>query len=108
MAGSKAQYAADDRGYSLPALLFPGELFPAAPGDGIELRFAVILRSAPFGFDPAVLLEPQELSIDCAFIQTNGVLTHLLQTAGDAESVERAYGVQCFENHKVESALEDL
>jgi hypothetical protein len=37
-----------------------GELFTAAPGDGIKLGFAIVVGNAPLGANPAALLQPDQ------------------------------------------------
>jgi hypothetical protein len=61
---------------------------PAAPGDGIEFGFAVVVRSPPFGRDPALLLEANQRSVDGALIEEDGVAAHLLDAARNAITVQ--------------------
>jgi hypothetical protein len=102
------QDAADDAGDAFPLFGFERELFRAFLGDRVELCFAVVVGGAPFSGDPALLLETEQGSVDGALVQFQNVLAHLLDTAGDAEAVLRSEGVESFEDHEVESALEDV
>jgi hypothetical protein len=52
------QYTANDTGDALPVLRFKGQLFQPAPSDGVNLRFAVVLGSAPLPADAAVQSQP--------------------------------------------------
>src|SRR3984957_13306644 len=100
--------AADHAGDPFPLFGFERELFRAFFGDRVELCFAIVVGGAPAGGDPALLLEAEQGSVDGAFIQFEDVFADLLDTAGDAEAVLRAEGVERFEDHEVEGALEDV
>ena len=49
--------AGHDDGKALPVGGVFGELLTTALSDGIKLSFAIVIGSAPFGGDPAALLE---------------------------------------------------
>jgi len=104
----ETQDAADDAGDAFPLFGFEGELLRSLFGDRVEFRFAVVVGGAPAGGDPALLLEAEQGSVDGAFVQFQNVLADLLDAAGDAEAVLRAEGVERFEDHEVEGALEDV
>src|ERR1700722_17410214 len=93
---------------AFPLRGFESELARSCFCDPIELRFAIIFGGAPIGGDPALLLEAEQGSVDGAFIQFEDVFADLLDTAGNAEAVLRAEGVERFEDHEVEGALEDV
>jgi hypothetical protein len=106
--GLLGEDAADYAGDALPVFGFYGEAFQAAPGNGIEAGFAVVLRSAPLGFDPALMLEAEQRGVDGAFVESEDVLTELLDAPGDAEAMKWSEGMQGFEDHEIEGALEDF
>lgn len=58
--------------------------------------------------NPTLLLELQQTGIDCTFVQLKYVFAHLLEAARKTESVKRAQGVECFQDHKIERALQDF
>jgi len=100
--------AADHAGDPLPLFGFERELFRAFFGDRVELCFAIVVGGAPAGGDPALLLQAEQGSVDGALVQFEDVFADLLDTAGDAEAVLRAEGVERFEDHEVEGSLEDV
>jgi hypothetical protein len=55
-----AQHAANRRNELRPAVTLARQLFLPGGGEPIELRLLVRLRLPPFGFDPALPLEPMK------------------------------------------------
>src|SRR5262249_43646786 len=104
----KLQHPADDAGDTLPVRGFGGELLAADSRNGIELRLAVVFRCSPRGRDPALLHEPDKAEIDGALVYSQRISAELLDTPGDAVSVQRSHGGQGLQHHQVERALEDL
>src|SRR5260370_5552285 len=102
----QAQYTANHARDALPVCRLALQLLSAALGDGVEPGFAIVLRGAPIGIDPALLLEPQQRGIYGAFVQLQHLLADLFDAAGNAESMKRPQGVQCFQDHEVERALQ--
>src|SRR5918995_3574817 len=100
------QDAADHAGDALPVLGFRLELLHATRGDGVELRPAVVLRRAPGGRNPALLLQPQKRGVDGAFVEPEDLATYLLDPPGDAEPVHRSERMQGLQDHQVQRALQ--
>jgi len=103
-----AKHSADDVGNTAPVLCFSMELLPARLGDGIEAGFAIVVGSAPLGADPPFVEEPDKRGVDRSLIDLQRFLADLLNAARDAVAVERAHGGERFQNHEVESALENF
>ena len=68
------QQASDHAGDALPVFGFGDELFPARLRNGIELGFAIVLRRAPLGLDPALLHQADEAEIDGALVHHAALL----------------------------------
>src|SRR5207249_1531347 len=100
-----AEKACHERGHAFPTPGLRVQLFAASPRQRVKLRFAVIFRGAPFGSNPAALLEPQQGGIEGALIQLEQVFRDLLHALGDAVAVHWAHGVKCLQNNQVERAL---
>src|SRR6185503_7375952 len=64
-----------------------------------------VFAYAPFALDESLLLEPQKCRIDRSLIQRQHASRHLLDTASDAETVQRAHGLQGFKDHQVQRAI---
>src|SRR5690348_13650696 len=110
MSGSfrAAQEAPHERGHAFPTLGLRQQLFASRARQRVKLRLAVILRSAPFGSNPAALLEAQQGGIERALVKLEQVFRNLLDTLGDAIAVQRAHGMEGSQNNEVERALQDL
>ena len=100
--------AIHDAGQSFPVGDVGGEMFAALFCEGIKFCFAIVGGSAPFGGDPAALLQPDEGGVDGALVEENFVAADLLDAAGDAVAVERAHGGEGLEDHEVQGALEEI
>jgi hypothetical protein len=83
-----------------------GPLFSAGFGDGVVLRLTVVVGDAPFGCDPAALLQTDQRGIDGALVKKDLVAADHFDTAGYAVTVERAHSGEGLQNHEVEGALE--
>src|SRR5437762_789834 len=103
-----AEKACHERGHAFPTLCFCEQLFAASPRQRVKLRLAVIFRGAPFGSDPATLLEAQQGRIERALVQLEQVFRNLLDTLGDAIAVQRAHGVKGLQNNEVKRALQNF
>lgn len=103
-----AEDAAHHVGDAAPVFRFSLKLFTAGPGDGVEASSAIVFGGAPLGGDPSFVKESNQRGVDRALIDLERFLADLLDAAGDAVTVERAHGGEGFENHEVESALENF
>ena len=93
-------------GKAFPVRGVGGKLFTAEGGDGVKLRLAIVVGSAPAGGDPTALLEADESSIDGALVEKDFVAGGLLDAAGDAVAVHFAHGGEGLEHHEVEGSLQ--
>src|SRR5262245_32639770 len=103
--GRKAQQPAHYSGNALPIMDLSGELLLAGARDRVELGLAVILRTSPPGRYPALLLQPEQRSIDSTLIDGQEVVADLLDAAGDAVAVLRPQSLEGLEDHQIECAL---
>ena len=71
-------------------------LLPAGAGDGVVLGFAIVVGGAPFGGDPAALLEADERGVDGALVEEDFVAAGLFDAAGYAVAVQGAHGRRGF------------
>src|SRR5215475_13504224 len=55
----------------------------------MKLGLAVVVGGAPFGGNPAFLLEPNQGSVNRALIEKDGVAADLFNAAGDTVAVQR-------------------
>src|SRR5262245_11762702 len=108
MSALRGEQATHHYGKTLPLVVLDFQLLRACFRDRVELRAAVVLGYAFFRLDPAAVLEAHERDVDRALVQNDLIAADLLDTAGDAVSVERAHGEQRAEDHEVQCALEDL
>src|SRR5580698_9326339 len=88
------QNFSDHAGDAFPVFGFGGELFLAALGDRVKLRFAIIFGDAPGSGDPLFLDETNQAEVDGALIDGEGFGADLLDAAGDAVAVHGAHGVE--------------
>jgi hypothetical protein len=51
------------------------------------------------------LLKPEERRVDRSFVQSEHVFTQLLDTPRNAEAMQWAKSVQCFEDHQIQGSL---
>ena len=65
----QAKYAPNYARDALPVFSFEIELLFAKAGDRVKTCLAFVLRSAPFGIDPTLLLEPNKGGVNGTFIQ---------------------------------------
>jgi hypothetical protein len=79
------------------------ELAAPAGRQLVELRPAVVLRRAPFGFEPAAHLEPVQRRIQRALFDAQHVVRRLLDVLGDRVAVHGATADRLQHQH-VESA----
>jgi hypothetical protein len=92
----------------LPVVGFGLKGFAARFGEVVEASAAIVIRGAPFGFDGAFLFEFEEDRVERALIDGEEVAADLFDAAGKAVAVEGAEDVESLEDHKGESALEDV
>src|SRR4051812_11484260 len=98
----------DESGEAAPPFNLALQLAFAAPGDGVELRFAVALRPPPGSLDPALLLEADERGIQRALIEGERMVRDLRQARGQRIRMQRPHGRQGAQDDEVEGALEQL
>ena len=103
-----AQEPAHHAGNALPIACLRGQLLPAGAGDGVVLRFPVVVGGAPAGGDPAALLEAEERCVDRPLVELEDVLADLLDPPRDPVAVQRAHRIEGLQHHEVEGALEDV
>src|ERR1700733_394368 len=87
----RLEEAAHDSGDALPAFGCTDELPASARGDGVKASAAVVLRLAPVGANPAALFQSQQGWIDRPLIQREGVAAYLLDTPGEAVTMQRTH-----------------
>ena len=85
---------------------FDRELLSAGRGELVELCFAVVVRGAPGGVEPAFLFHAMEGGEEGAGLDDEGAGGDLGDAVGDAEAVQRLEAER-FENEDVERALEE-
>jgi hypothetical protein len=90
--GSHGEDSAHDSGEPVPVGGVFRPLPAACAGDGVVLRFAIVVGRTPLGRDPTALLESDEGCVDCALIEEDLVAAGFLDSAGYAVAMQRAYG----------------
>ena len=83
------------------------ELFPAGPGQLVELRLPVGLGRPPLRLDPSFLFEAMERGIERALGNLQHVAGDLLDALRDRPAVHRSRG-ECAENEQVQRALQQI
>ena len=106
--GGHGEDAAHDHREAMPVGGVFGPLLAAALGNGVVLRLAVVVGGAPFGGDPAALLEADERGVDGALVEEDFVAADLFDAARDAVAVQLAHGGEGLQDHEVEGALEEI
>src|SRR5580704_634892 len=101
-----AQHATNDSGNAFPVPRFGMELFPSGSGEGIELGFSVVVRRAPGARNPSLVSETHKRSVDCSLIDLQGLFADLLDAASDSITMQRTHGLEGFQDHQVQRALE--
>lgn len=104
LAPFRLQDATDGCGEPVPFRGFGGELLAAGGGQRIEACLAVIRGDAPFGGDPAALLQTLERRIESAVLDEELFIGSLLNRVRDSLAVLRAKDERA-EDEQVESAL---
>ena len=89
-AAPRREESREDRGRALPVARFLVELFPARPGEPVELRLAVVVGDAPLRGDVALLLELEQGRVEGAVVERQVVRAGLLDAPRDAVAVQRA------------------
>src|SRR5262245_38790608 len=98
----------DDAGGAVPARCFARKLLSTSPGDRVILRAAVVLRRPPLGRNPPFLLESQQRGIQGALVQTERVAADLFDAPRDAPAVQRPHGIERFQDHQCQRAVENV
>src|SRR5271156_5006255 len=80
----KLQDAGDGLRQALPALFLFGKLLAALGGQAVVAGAAIVLRGAPLGADPAVLLHAMEGGIEGAFFDAEDVFGNQLDMESNA------------------------
>src|SRR6266545_4410929 len=96
----------DGGGEPFPRRGFPVELFAAGPGELVVLRPPVLIRHAPLGFDPALVLEALQRGIQRALLHQQHVVGQLPDAPGDRPAVHRLERER-FENEEIERPLHE-
>src|SRR5262245_37126214 len=104
----QSQYAPDHPRDPFPGLSLTGQLSASSFGDRIELRTPVALRRTPFRPDPALARQAQQRREYCARVQPEQGVADLFDASCDSIPVLRAQRIEGFEDHQVESALQDF
>ena len=94
-------------GELLPALFFLGELFASERGKPVIARAAVVVRDAPSGGDPAILLHAVQSGVERALFDAQHLFGHFVDTEGNAPTVHRPE-LKRFQDQESERALEDV
>src|SRR5688572_24602261 len=81
---------------------------PSGFGDAVVLGVAVIVGLLPCAFDPALLLETNKRGIECALIQSERIVRHLLEPRGDVVGMHRTHALERAQYDEVECALKQL
>lgn len=88
--------AGEDGGGFGPVVRGALELLAAGAGEFVVAGFAVVVGGAPFGGDVAFLFEFKECGIEGAVVDREEIAAGLFDAAGDAVTVKRAKGFECF------------
>src|SRR5262245_58027312 len=83
-------------------------MFPADPRELVEFRAALVVALAPMRGDPPPLLETDERRVNRALIETQQVVRHLFDPAGDPVAVRGAERVERLQHHDIEGSLHDI
>src|SRR5258706_7098204 len=105
---TRCQETGEDRGRPLPLACFLVELFPAGPREPVELRFAVVVRYAPFRCDVPLLLELEQCGVEGSVVERQVVRAGLLDPPRDAVAVQRPERLERFQHHQRQRALPDI
>jgi hypothetical protein len=97
----------DGGGEAAPVGGFEIELTAAEASEGIKFGAAIIFAGAPFGFDPAFLLEFVERGIEGAVADLQDFAGDLLEAEADGEAVEGFEG-EDFQEQEIESTLDEI
>src|SRR5262249_5081230 len=88
-ASGGADDARDGGGQAAPRLFLGAELVPAARGQLVVLRAAIVLRGAPAGLDPAAALEAMQRRVQRPLLNAQRLARALLDALGDGPAVLR-------------------
>ena len=83
------------------------ELFPSGGRELVVLGFAVVLREAPLGLEPAALFHAVEGGVERALFDLQSLVGGLANPRGGGVAVARS-PLQRFEDEEVEGALEEV
>jgi hypothetical protein len=78
----------DSGGEAVPVSGFAFQLAAAEASEGIKLGAAIVFAGAPFGFDPAFLLELVEGGVKGAVADLQDFAGDLFESDADGETVE--------------------
>ena len=106
--GRKCEHAAHQAGQPSPVGGVLGQLLAALARDGVELGLAVVVGDAPFGGDPAPLLQADECGVDGPLVQQHLLAADLFDAARDAVAMQRAHARECLQDHQVQRSLEEF
>src|ERR1017187_730 len=103
-----ADYARHSFGEPPPAFLFLLQAFLAQGRHRIEAGFAILLRLAPFGFDPALLLHAVQRGVERALLHAEKFLRYLMDAGRNGVPVHSLVGSQSAEDQKNQGPLKDV
>src|SRR6059058_1382655 len=105
---SRAPHHAGDRSRETdPVRLLQFKLLPPLPGQAIETRALIVIRNAPFVFNPALQDKALQRRVKRAFLDCENVSRELLNALGYPVPVHLAVH-QRLQNQHIESALQQF
>jgi len=90
----------------IEAFLRSFQLATARDGELVVLGAAIGFGQRPLGGDPSTLFHAVEGGIQRAFFHAEKIIGRALDVEDDSVAVESTVLIKCFEDEKVESALE--
>jgi hypothetical protein len=105
---ARGQNALNGRAERVPLVLLVGELPPSERGQSVELRAAVVVRSAPFGTDPPLVLEAVQGWVKGSLVDLEDVVRDLLDAHGDTPPVHRLTDVERLQDEELEGPLQQV
>src|ERR1700761_8064750 len=100
------QNSRDALHHARPALLFLRQLAAAGGGESVVSGAPVVLGSAPFGLDPALLLDAVERRIKRALFHAQHFIGDVLDVTDNAEAMSFMQLSQRLKDQQVECSLE--
>src|SRR5438477_7179526 len=88
-------------------LLFSRKLFPSGRSQFVIARFAIVIRSAPLGLDPALCFQTIKRRIKRTLLDTQNVFRYLVNPISNGQPMPRLV-LQCFQDQHVERAVNEI